>query len=88
MYAADALEFFDNKTIPRTIPEKKRFPKRQKNYNDRQRYSAIRLFIRLFNPRDAFFLLDSPRLPSLTLRDYSKVVAAHKLSFSNKNSDR
>lgn len=31
--------------------------------------------------QDAFFLLDSLRLPSLTLRDYSKVVAAHKLSF-------
>src|SRR3981081_847605 len=31
---------------------------------------------------NAFFLLDSPRPSSLTLRDYSKVVAAHKRSFS------
>src|SRR5271166_2892768 len=29
----------------------------------------------------AFFILDSAPLASLTLRDYSKVVAAHKLSF-------
>jgi hypothetical protein len=32
----------------------------------------------------AFFLLDSARTSSLTLRDYSKVVAGHKLSFSKK----
>src|ERR1700716_841334 len=33
---------------------------------------------------NAFFLLDSSRPSSLTLRDYSKVAAAHKLSFSTK----
>src|ERR1039458_4477447 len=32
----------------------------------------------------AFFVLDSARTSSLTLRDYSKVVAGHKLSFSKK----
>ena len=35
--------------------------------------------------RTRFFLLDSPRPCSLTLRDYSKVVAGYKLSLSNKN---
>src|SRR5580698_1051736 len=33
----------------------------------------------------AFFILDSTHTSSLTLRDYSKVVAGHKLSFSTKN---
>src|ERR1700683_3727221 len=88
IYAADALEFFDNKTIPRTIPEKEMIPERQKNYNDKQPNLAIRLSIRLFNRQDTFFLLDSPRLPSLTLRDYSNVVAGHKLSFSNQKFSR
>jgi hypothetical protein len=32
-----------------------------------------------------FFLLDSSHPASLTLRDYSKVVAEHKLSFSSEN---
>ncbi len=35
--------------------------------------------------RTRFFLLDSSRLSSLTLRDYSKVVSGYKQSFSNKN---
>jgi hypothetical protein len=32
----------------------------------------------------AFFLLDSARTSSLTLRDYSKVGPGHKLSLSRK----
>src|ERR1700693_5991334 len=35
--------------------------------------------------RTRFFLLDSSRLSSLTLRDYSKFVSGYKQSFSNKN---
>ena len=35
--------------------------------------------------RTRFFVLDSSGRPSLTLRDYSKVVAGYKLSLSNKN---
>src|SRR5260221_10536225 len=35
--------------------------------------------------RTRFFILDSSRPCSLTLRDYSKVVAADKLSLSRKN---
>ena len=35
--------------------------------------------------RTRFFILDRPRPSSLTLRDYSKVVAGYKLSLSNKN---
>src|SRR5271166_4970896 len=35
--------------------------------------------------RTRFFILDRKRTPSLTLRDYSKVVAGYKLSFSKKN---
>src|SRR5271169_4254135 len=35
--------------------------------------------------RTRFFLLDSAPPPSLTLRDYSKVVAGYKLSLSRKN---
>jgi hypothetical protein len=79
IYAADALEFFDNKLFLERFL-KRNDSRKQENYNDRQPHPAIRLF----NRRDAFFLLDSLRLPSLTLRDYSKVVAAHKLSLSNK----
>src|SRR5579864_2233135 len=40
--------------------------------------------IRNFYGPDAFFLLDSACPGSLTLRDYSKVVAGHKQSFSKK----
>jgi hypothetical protein len=35
--------------------------------------------------RTRFFVLDSSARPSLTLRDYSKVVAGYKLSLSKKN---
>ena len=38
--------------------------------------------IHIFYLADAFFILDSARLRSLTLRDYSKVVSGYKLSLS------
>jgi hypothetical protein len=38
-----------------------------------------------FSAAPAFFLLDSFHPPSLTLRDYSKVVGEDKLSISSKN---
>src|SRR5208337_4913614 len=40
--------------------------------------------IQVFYPKERVFILDSTRASSLTLRDYSKVVAGHKLSFSRK----
>src|SRR3974377_439406 len=40
--------------------------------------------IRIFYRRQPFFLLDSHRPGSLTLRDYSKVVRRHKQSFRTK----
>ena len=40
------------------------------------------VLIRNFYRRNPFFVLDSSHPSSLTLRDYSKVVAGHKLSFS------
>jgi outer membrane receptor protein involved in Fe transport len=40
--------------------------------------------MKVFYPRQRVFILDSTRTSSLTLRDYSKVVAAHKLSLSRK----
>jgi len=43
-----------------------------------------RMDIQVFYARQRVFLLDSLRASSLTLRDYSKVVAGHKLSFSKK----
>jgi Carboxypeptidase regulatory-like domain len=41
--------------------------------------------MKVFYARQRVFLLDSTRTSSLTLRDYSKVVAAHKLKLSTKN---
>jgi hypothetical protein len=41
--------------------------------------------IQVFYAKERVFILDSTRTSSLTLRDYSKVVAGHKLSFSRKN---